>query len=220
MASLSGGPTTASSLSAPQQRLMNAFTNKILGIQTMPDGSIRRAGPNLLQQGATPYKGQLSLDPNFYSPQSTADYLTGSVLTPALRNFDQYIRPRIAESFAGGAFSSRYGTAVQQSLGDINSQFMAQLNQAQLGNQQFQAQAMQNQLSGRYQEFLRTSPENNPFLQLALGGTGQSQLYAYNKPGFFQQFLGGTALGASMFSGGDQSAVSGIGRTLGAVLGA
>lgn len=205
-------PRTQSSLTPSQERLMNAFTSNILGIKTMPDGSVRREGPNHLTQGIQGYKGPLSLSPDYISPEATADYMTQSVLTPALRNFDMYIKPRIAESFAGGALSSRYGSAVAQGLGDIQSQFMGSLGQAQLANQQTRTQLAQGQIQSKYNEFLRTSPQNNPYLQLALGGTGQSQMYGYNAPTTFGNVLntglGLAGIGSSLTMGGSNSILS------------
>lgn len=200
-------PRTKSSLSPSQERLMNAFTSQILGIKTMPDGSVRRSGPNLLQGGVQGYKGPLSLSPDYISPEATSNYMNDAVLTPALRNFDMYMRPRIAESFAGGALSSRYGTAVAQNLGDIQSQYMGQLGQAQLANQQTRTQLAQGQIQAGYNEFLRTSPQNNPYLQLALGGTGQSQLYGFNQPTAFGNVMNGGLAGAGLLLGGGSNSI-------------
>lgn len=65
--------------------------------------------------------------------------------------------------------------------------------------QPFQQHA-QDVASSRYQEFLRTSPENNPYLQMALAATGQNQLYGFQKPGLLQQISGG-AQGAAGIAG-------------------
>ena len=61
----------------------------------------------------------------------------------------------------------------------------------------FQDQATQ-QAQAKYQEFLRTAPENNPYFNNALAFTGQSQLGVYNKPntlGTLGTVAGGLLLG-------------------------
>lgn len=115
-------------------------------------------------------------------------------------------------------------TTVGQQLGQAqlqNQQLGAQLGQSaqvaglqlspQLRNQNLtQAALLENILSpfqenanqttqATYQDFLRTTPENNPYLNQAMGFVNSSQLGVYNKPNTLAPILGGLA--GSLFSG-------------------
>ena len=65
-------------------------------------------------------------------------------------------------------------------------------------------QRQQDMLNANYQEFLRTRPENSPYLQGALAYTGQSHqntLVEPYQPSFMDQFLGGTLMAAGSAAG-------------------
>jgi hypothetical protein len=195
------------------------------------------------------------------------------VATPLLRQFDTQIAPRIREGFGNvGAFSSREGDALKGALGDTMSQISSGLGQAQLQNQQMQAQMTQqayqqagsnqlnawnmlsnqglayaqqplqtinaqtqvagimqqqkqSELDAKYKDFLRQTQEQSPWLQYALGYTGQNNTQMVNQPGWLDQALGTIGGGIGLLSGGTTlfggltglggSAMSGLGSLFG-----
>lgn len=92
---------------------------------------------------------------------------------------------------------------------------------AALGYQQALApfqQNLQQQGQAQYNEFLRQTPEQNPWLQQAQGYLGQSQSIAYQNPSFLSQALGGV-LGVSALGQALPGAVGAVGQIGGFGLG-
>jgi hypothetical protein len=223
----SNKPKSTSTLTPNQQGVSNALTDFFLG-KLNKNG--QRAGgllandrvPNLdrqfgnVRQLLSLYSPQSSIygqngaignalggQPSYdVSPQATQDYFQKNLYQPALQSFDQYIAPRIRESFAGpsNALTSRSGTAVAQSLGDLTTGLNAQMAQAVQQNQQLQAQlndsARQRQLQGAMlpaqagigiggalqpfqQNAFAQSPAGNPFFSQSLGFLNNSQMALY-----------------------------------------
>ena len=124
-------------------------------------------------------------------PATIAELFQQGVASPALREYDRTIKPRIDEAFAGYGtlFSSRKADAARGALEELNANLSAQLAQTQMQGmfqnaamtQQSSQQGMQNilaYLSGSQQAaFVQPGQTTYPNLGEALGGAlGQSPL--------------------------------------------
>jgi hypothetical protein len=101
--------------------------------------------PNMFQkQQSQAVLQALSGKPSFnLDPAVTDKYFTDTVQSPLLRTWDQQINPRLKESFANvPGFSSRQGTATQQSLSDLQANLVTGRS-----NLAYQDQALGAQLS-------------------------------------------------------------------------
>lgn len=76
------------------------------------------------------------------SEERTAELFDAGVRAPAMRAWERDVVPMFKESFAGfnSLFSSRAGEAIVDAGRDVTLGLDAQLAQAQIGNQRFQAQ--------------------------------------------------------------------------------
>lgn len=180
--------TSTSSLSGPQERLLDPLSQFIQAQLGAPT-------PRLDQLGA-----QLFRDNTRQSRQLSERMFSEALLRPALRSFDQEIAPRIDAGFAsiGGTLSSRRGQARADALSDLHSNATAQLAGILPQIQAFPLQQTLSQIQGFGSlEALRYMPFHEA-LNFALTPTRQ----AGQQPAGPGWGLLGQALGAGSFIAG------------------
>lgn len=128
--------------------------------------------------------------------------MNDALVTPAMRVFDREIAPRIrsASARAGGLFGSQSIRAEADALEGIQVGLQSQLAQAVLQNQRLQAQLAENAQARSASTALGLSQLDQNRINQALGFTGQSHLFAQQRPTAFGSALGvaGGVLGAGL----------------------
>lgn len=107
----------------------------------------RYSPETLIQPQRTAIKQALSGQPSYnLDPAVTDKYFTNAVETPAMRSFQQHVKPQIDEAYAGqGAlWSSRRGQAVRTALTDVTTGLNAQRSTLAYNDQQLAASLAEN----------------------------------------------------------------------------
>jgi hypothetical protein len=156
-----------------------------------------------------------------------------SVVNPLMQTYQSEIAPAIRESYGNtGAFSSRMGTSMADALTKIGTQATSELANMQWQKEQFNAQMTndaqnrqlqaagvsaqlgQQALSNQYQNFLRTTKENNPYTAQAIQLINSQQQAAYKGSNPLTSMIGGIGSGAAA-----GSVIPGVGTLAGGIIG-
>lgn len=220
----SPGVSKTSGLSDDQKKLVSDLVGRMTGQGgTLSGGATPYGGP-LAAQFVNPMQGEEDmavkdlLGGGGFDDAAIQKRFQSSVVNPSLQAYDQYIAPRIKEGFGGGGFAntSRQGDALSRVLGEMGTSWNSELSNMMYESQKNRVGAMttgvglsesnamnrynakQVGIGAKYSEFLRTTPEQNPWIQYALALTGQPQMVVQQKPDRFGQLLSlGGALGAA-----------------------
>lgn len=223
----SPGIKSSSSLNDQQTQLLQALLPHYLkGMEsgvTPYAGKLNAPYKNPFQQGEYNALGSyLSGKPSYdLSDQTLKDKYEKGVVAPGMATYQREVVPRLNEAFANvGGISSRLGTAKQQTLEGMQTNWQANLANMLYGNEQARAGLAESAagrqgqgigmaegmaasrygyaqapLQAAYSEFLRTSPQNNPYFGLATQALGIPMITQQSTPSPFQDFSSMMGLG-------------------------